>query len=303
MGSNGQNFSLQVDTGSSDFVRSYPIKGTLVLTVLLQWIASVSCSSTACAGSKGRQYDPSVSGISTAEQFSIQYLAGAVSGPIYWDTVQVGGYTIGSQALGMYLWSSPLPAHFIDASPLTAAAMSVDSEPLEHEFNGILGLALPLNSLIAHAITPVTGNGRDGAPFSSNLFGITPASSAPSSRFFSVSLSRPGSSAVPSLLGIGRHPAQLVPDPSRVTYSTVVPQKEGILFWEVEVHAITIYINGSPMAVQIDHPRSGNAYPTAVLDTGVPFILTSTNVANGIYGALGIGPAADGQCKNIHFRS
>lgn len=195
------------------------------------------------------------------------------------------------------------PPHLIDASSLTAAATSVDSEPLEHDFNGILGLALPLNSLIAHTIPPVTGDARDGAPFSSNLFGMAPASSAPSSRFFSISLSRPGSTAVPSLLGIGRHPAELVPDPSRVIYSTVVPQKMGILFWEVEVDAITLYVDGSPMVVQIDHPRSGNAYPTAVLDTGVPFILTSTNVANGIYGALGIGPAADGQCKNIHRQS
>jgi hypothetical protein len=31
----------------------------------------------------------------------------------------------------------------------------------------------------------------------------------------------------------------------------------------------------------------------------VPFILTSTSVANGIYGALGIGPASDGQCEHV----
>jgi hypothetical protein len=180
-----------------------------------------------------------------------------------------------------------------------AAATSVDSEPLEHGFNGILGLALPTNSIIAHAITPVTGNSRDGAPFSSNLFGITPAGSAPSSRFFSLSLSRPGSSAVPSQLGIGRHPSELVPNPSKLEYSAVVSQTQGTSFWEVEVHAITLYVNGSPHSISLSHPRSGNAYPTAVLDTGVPFILTSTSVANGIYGALGIGPASDGQCKHV----
>lgn len=32
-----------------------------------------------------------------------------------------------------------------------------------------------------------------------------------------------------------------------------------------------------------------------MLDSGVPFILTGTAIANGIYGALGIGPASDGQ--------
>ncbi|KAH9959375.1 aspartic peptidase domain-containing protein [Russula compacta] len=258
VGSNSQNFSLQVDAGSSDL-----------------WIASTSCSSTACGGTKGRQYDPSVSGNTTGSQFSIQYLAGEVSGPIYWDQVQLGGYTLNNQAL--------------------AAATNVASEPLEHEFNGVLGLAPPSDSVIAHSITPVTGDSRDGAPFASNLFGITPASSAPSARFFSFALSRPGSSTVPSLLGIGRHPSELVPDPSKVKYTTVASQPQGTLFWEVSVRAITLYVNGSPHSINLSHPRSGNTYPTAVLDSGVPFILTSTNVANGIYGALGIGPAADGQ--------
>ncbi|KAH9015762.1 aspartic peptidase domain-containing protein [Lactarius deliciosus] len=253
-----QNFSLQVDTGSSDL-----------------WIASTSCSSDACSGSKGRQYDPSVSGIAAGYDFSITYLAGEVTGPVYWDQLQVGGYNLSNQAL--------------------AAATTVDSEPLEYEFDGILGLALPLNSIIAHHIAPIDGNGRDGAPFSSNLFGITPVDSAPASRFLSLSLSRPGSSAVPSLLGIGRHPSELVPDPSKIQYSTLVSEHQGILFWEAEVRAITVYVNGTMLPVELGHSRSGNVFPVAVLDSGVPFILAATNIANGIYGALGIGPAADGQ--------
>ncbi|KAI9452911.1 aspartic peptidase domain-containing protein, partial [Russula earlei] len=196
--------SVQSTTGSSDL-----------------WIASTSCSSAACAGSKGRQYDPSASGVTTKSNFVIQYLAGKVS-----------GYSIDNQAL--------------------ASATSVDSEPLEREFNGILGLALPQNSLIAQLIPPVTGDGPDGATFSSNLFGITPVNSTPSA---------------PSLLGIGRHPSQLVPDPSQVKYSAVV-----------EVHAITLYVNGSPLSVNLDHPRSGNLFPTAVIDSGVPFILAEDYV-------------------------
>ncbi|KAH9992914.1 aspartic peptidase domain-containing protein [Russula vinacea] len=260
VGSNNQNFSLQVDTGSSDL-----------------WIASTSCSTTACAGTKGRQYDPSISGIATQSNFSIQYLAGNVSGPIYWDEVQFGGYTIGDQAL--------------------AAATNIQSEPLEHEFNGILGLALPSNSLIAHSITPVTGNGRDGAPFTSNLFGITTVGSAPSARFLSFTLSRPGSSAIPAQLGIGRHPSQIVPDPSRVNYSTLVQDRQGTgtLFWEVQIRAVTLYVNGSAKSVNLGNSRSGNPLPTAILDTGVPLILATSTIANGIYGALGIGPASDGQ--------
>lgn len=40
--------------------------------------------------------------------------------------------------------------------------------------------------------------------------------------------------------------------------------------------------------------------PTAVVDSGMPIILASVEIANGIYGALGIGPASDGQCELIH---
>ncbi|KAI0262399.1 aspartic peptidase domain-containing protein [Gloeopeniophorella convolvens] len=257
VGTNNQNFSLQVDTGSSDL-----------------WIASTSCSSSACSGSKGRQYDPSASGVNSGIQFNINYLAGEVIGPIYWDQLQLGGYSIDNQAL--------------------AAATTVNSEPLEHEFDGILGLALPLNSIIAQTIPPVNGNGRDGAAFASNLFGITPVDTAPASRFLSMSLSRPGSDAIPSLLGVGRHPSEIVSDPSKITYSTLVQEREGILFWEAEVRTITVYVNGTALPVSLKHSRSGNVFPTAVLDSGVPVILATSDIANGIYGALGIGPAADG---------
>jgi hypothetical protein len=46
---------------------------------------------------------------------------------------------------------------------------------------------------------------------------------------------------------------------------------------------------------------SANPYPNAILDTGVPVILTSSEIANGIYGAVGISPAGDGQCKHLFF--
>ncbi|KII90526.1 hypothetical protein PLICRDRAFT_536119 [Plicaturopsis crispa FD-325 SS-3] len=254
--SSQQNISLQVDTGSSDL-----------------WLASSSCSTSSCSGAKGYLYDSS-SSTSTGKDFDITYLSGSVSGPIVWDQVQIGGYSITNQAL--------------------AAASTVDGEPLASDFSGILGLALPRNSIIAQDIPPVTSNNPDGAAFSSNLFGITPVEQAPASRFISLSLSRPGSDRVPALLGIGRHPSELVSDPKAISYSTLVGQSSGTLFWKSDIRAITVYDNGVAKNVTLGMSTTGNVFPTAVLDTGVPTIVTTSNIANGIYGALGISPAQDG---------
>ncbi|KAJ7734565.1 aspartic peptidase domain-containing protein [Mycena maculata] len=252
-GSSPQNLSVQVDTGSSDL-----------------WFASTSCSSSACG--QEPPYDPSTA-VPTNDEFIIQYLVGNVSGPIVWDTVTVGGYSISNQAL--------------------AAANVVQSEPLSSEFSGVLGLALPANSIIAKDIPPQIGNTPDGAVWSSNLFSITPVSSAPADRFLSIALERPGSSTVPSILGIGRHPASLVPDPSQVAYDTLYePSVEGPLFWKAAVHNITVYTNTSRTAVSLGRGASG-AFPSAVLDTGVPVILTTKAVADAIYGAIGIQPSSD----------
>lgn len=256
VGSAQQNLSLQVDTGSSDL-----------------WIASKSCSTASCSSTSGRLYDPT-SSTSTNASFDINYLSGTVSGPIVWDTVQLGTYSVQDQAL--------------------AAANMVSDEPLSLDFDGILGLALPLNSLIEQAIPPATNNDPDGAPFSSNLFSMTPTSSAPSQPFFSLTFARPGSDALPSLLGIGMHPSSVVPDPSKIKYSTVVSQGVGILFWKTNLQAITVYVSGQARPVVLAESVTGAAFPTALLDSGVPFIITTSSIANGIYGALGISPASDG---------
>lgn len=47
----------------------------------------------------GKLYDPS-SSTSTGADFKLQYLEGSASGPILWDQVTVGGYSIASQAFG-----------------------------------------------------------------------------------------------------------------------------------------------------------------------------------------------------------
>ncbi|KAJ7665944.1 aspartic peptidase domain-containing protein [Mycena polygramma] len=250
-----QNLSLQVDTGSSDL-----------------WIASSSCSSSVC--DQAPRYDPQPdSAIPTGDNFAIQYLVGNVSGPIYWDTVTVGGYNVDNQAL--------------------AAADVVEDEPLESQFSGVLGLALPSNSIIAQQILPGVGDAPDGAVWTSNLFGITPLSVAPAARFLSIALERPGSAAVPSILGIGRHPAALVPDPSLISYSTLYePSSIGPMFWKASVRGVTVYTNSSRMPIPLGRGASG-VFPSAVLDTGVPVILTTKAVADAIYGAIGVDPAAD----------
>ncbi|RDB20409.1 Pepsin A [Hypsizygus marmoreus] len=257
IGDGKQKLSLQVDTGSSDL-----------------WVTSRTCTSSLCGQAGGHTYDPSAA-INTGVQFSINYLQGSVSGPVVWDKVEVGGYSIENQAL--------------------AAADTIANEPISSGFNGILGLALPLNSIIAEHIPPVTNNAPDGAAWASNLFSITPISSAPSARFLSLSLSRPGSDRIPSLLGIGRHPAAIVSDPSAIRYSTLVSERSGTLFWKVGVRAITVYVEGEARPIALGRSNSGSVFPTAVLDSGVPLILTTQAVANGIYGAIGISPASDGQ--------
>ncbi|KAF8805892.1 acid protease [Phlegmacium glaucopus] len=256
LGDKNQQFSLQIDTGSSDL-----------------WIASTSCSSPSCSHTKGHLYDPT-GATQTGVDFSIPYLSGSAAGPIVWDKVTIGGYTINNQAL--------------------AAANEVGSEALAPNFCGILGLALPLNSIIAYDIPPVTNNDPDGAAWASNLFSLTPISTAPSSRFLSLALSRPGSDRIPAVFGIGRHPSTLVPDPSLVQYSTVVSDKPGTLFWKVNVKAITVYVNGTARRVELERSNTGAPTPIAVLDSGVSLILTTSNIANGIYGAIGVSPASDG---------
>ncbi|KAF7322369.1 Peptidase A1 domain-containing protein [Mycena chlorophos] len=251
-----QNLSLQVDTGSSDL-----------------WVASTSCSSSSCHSTP--LYDPSVSGTGTSANFSIEYLVGSVSGPIYWDTVTVGNYSIANQAL--------------------AAANEVNNEPLTSDFSGIIGLALPADSFIAQQIPPQVGDTPDGAVWASNLFSITPDGAAPAAPFLSLALERPGSATIPSVLGIGRHPAAVISDPSKVEYDMLyAPTADGPLFWKAAVRAITVYTETTTTQVQIGRGASGTAYPAAVLDTGMPVILTTTTVADQIYGALSISQSKDG---------
>ncbi|KAH8120626.1 acid protease [Phellopilus nigrolimitatus] len=262
VGQANQTLQVQVDTGSSDL-----------------WIASKSCSSAPCTNNKPKLYDPS-SSTNAPATFDISYLSGEVDGPIVWDKFVLGGYEIDSQAL--------------------AAASTVVNETLGPQFSGILGLALPKDSVIAKDIPPVTDSVPDGATVTSNLFGITPASEAPAQFFYSLLLGRPGSSRIPSVLGIGRHPSSaLLPEgptiePADVAYSSLLSESDGIHFWKVELRALTVYVNGTAKKVNIGRSVTGNIFPEAILDSGVPYIISTPAIANGVWGALGIGPATDG---------
>lgn len=126
---------------------------------------------------------------------------------------------------------------------------------------------------------------------------------APVARFISFLLERPGSTTIPSLLGIGRHPSNFVPDPSQVHYSNIISGGNGATFWETSVTAITVYVDGDRREVDITPSGTDSGFPTAVLDTGVPVILMTSTIANGIYGALDIHPAQDKNCECLRLSS
>lgn len=57
-----------------------------------------------------------------------------------------------------------------------------------------------------------------------------------------------------------------------------------------------MYVNGTTRPIQLGMSKSGAASPSAILDSGTPVIITTTAVANAIYGAIGISPSSDGMC-------
>lgn len=137
VGHNNQNMSVQVDMGSSDLVRPYLPCTSINLPVCLlgsctnallpvsQWLASKQCSTSACSSTGGRLYDPST-GTSTSAQFNIDYLAGSVSGPIYWDQVTLGGVYCFESGFG-YVSVSFKKMHLLPS--LTNIVMDSYSQP------------------------------------------------------------------------------------------------------------------------------------------------------------------------------
>ena len=73
-----------------------------------QWIVSRSCSSEPCTSYSGPKLNPTISpdAKDTGATLEIQYLQGYVSGPIWWEDLILGPYTLSSQAFGtIYIYS------------------------------------------------------------------------------------------------------------------------------------------------------------------------------------------------------
>ncbi|PFH54875.1 hypothetical protein AMATHDRAFT_134385 [Amanita thiersii Skay4041] len=138
VGTPGQRFLIDFDTGSSDL-----------------WVPSASCTDTDC--SSKRRYDASSSSTSRQQSgnFSIQYGDGStVSGPVVTDTVIVAGI----KATGQFF------------SPVTTLSSSFRDDPVD----GILGLAFPALSNLHNSPFFNTAHSQGSVP--SNVFAFFLAS-------------------------------------------------------------------------------------------------------------------------------
>ncbi|CAE6417751.1 unnamed protein product [Rhizoctonia solani] len=263
--SSGATFEMQIDCGSSD-----------------TWLASSSCRSTVCQRAGTPLYGWSPTTLDSGTITDLSYLVGRVQGNIVFENIQLGNYPIANQAL--------------------LSASQVENERLTSDFVGLLGLALEFNSLFVDQF-------QDKLAFSTstvvtNLFS---SSTAPSNRTIGISLQRPGqpNSGTPSLLSIGRHPSKVVPDPSKILYSSITDGTH----WRLPITEISAWLvgdyNNTAQAYDAQPRRyiqltgstvsgSHSIWPLATIDTGGAHIISTRALANAFWGAFGIGPAADG---------
>ncbi|KIY74456.1 acid protease [Cylindrobasidium torrendii FP15055 ss-10] len=274
VGSNNQQIFVQIDSGSSDL-----------------WIASSTCSSSSCpTNGKAPLFDSSSSESFTPNgtPLTIQYLVGEADGTINWDRVKLNfgsddddTWAIGHQA-------------FVLANHLV-------NEPLSEHFSGVLGMAPDGGSRISLQIPATSSDSPDGAAWTSNIF----ASSGldPREEFVSIMLSRlDGGVLTPqagSLMSIGTLPSEKwypkfwTDDDhtlANITYTQPLSsmneqgQNVGTVLWRIFVESLQV--QDQDVALPLG--------TTVILDTGVPTILAPKAIANGIYGALNIGPGNDG---------
>ncbi|KAL1749357.1 hypothetical protein FB107DRAFT_252909 [Schizophyllum commune] len=121
-------------------------------------------------------------------------------------------------------------------------------------------------------------------------------------------LERPGSDRFPSILGLGTHPSseQLrLPDgkdvESSLSYLGLSADESGELLFKVQLAGIDAH----PSTIQTPDAGTNQNNLTsdtallgaplrAVFDSGIPLILTTSTIANAVYGAVGVGPGSDG---------
>ena len=92
----------------------------------------------------------------------------------------------------------------------------------------------------------------------------------------------------------------MISDPSKIEYDGIISASfKGPLWWQAGLSAITVLVDGAvkPIDLPASVTNADGGKQNVILDSGVPIIITTQQIANAIYGALGIGPASDGNCE------
>ncbi|KAJ6618353.1 aspartic peptidase domain-containing protein [Mycena sp. CBHHK59/15] len=235
-----QPFDVVLDTGSSDL-----------------WVASTVCEEPDCLAVP--RYSPAASStlVQTGIPFTLDYLEGAVTGEIAYDTVSLGAYQVQSQ---------------IFALAATTAALGLASTAT----SGILGLCFPSTAAI-----PATA----GVTLLENLLSSI---SEPENRFFAFHLGRDSGRDDPSSsFTIGVLDPVLAPDSDQITVSNVSRTGPAYDYWKLPLLRLTLA--GSPFALSRSRVP-GAQTPIAVLDSGTTVVLGPTADVDALY--LLLGPAA-----------
>lgn len=224
----------------------------------------------------------------TDTAIGLNYQTGSVAGNVFWEQVTFGSFSIGWQAF--------------------VAASTVYNEDLGGgNFGGLIGLAFPQNSIILSKIPAGTSSQPDGATFLDNLFGS--GASAPSQRFFSLSLERREDVRTASTFGIGALSTRVCPGQCSPNYVQVIPSpnlgKTGFLYWRVQIDNIkatkfadekngagptTTNITLGPS--QVDSTRRT---PLAIVDSGgLATLVGNKAFADNIYAPFGVKASSDG---------
>jgi hypothetical protein len=238
---------------------------------------------------------------------NLTYQSGHAAGEVYWDEVQIG-VTIPQIESALNGTGGGGANGFDVGYQAFVAANDVGNEDLSGgQFSGVLGLALPANSVILNQLGGSTSGAPDGAPFLDNLFGS--GVNAPQGRYFSLSLERVGDTRTKSSLGIGTFDNSLCPAPCIPNYSSIVTSSAGPLYWRIPLQGITAFTwpsgqapsNTSSTSTTIKLPSSsvtGQSYPVAVLDSGgYQVLMGDKSVVDAIYAVFGGSQASDGNCK------
>ena len=268
-----QTLNLQVDLGSSDL-----------------WVASDTCTSSDCK-STSQLFNASQS-LDSGSSASLTFQSGSASGEIYWEEITLGNFTIGYQAM--------------------VVADTVTDEDLSGgNYSGVLGLALPANSVIYSEIGGTTGSSPDGATFLDNLFGM--GQSAPTERLFSLALARLEDVRTTSFLGIGAIYSSYCPSPCQPPYSPIISQPNlgvtGYTHWRIQLESMSATTwsdaqNGvgnttTALSLGASLVDTSKGSPIAVLDSGgMQILVGSKTYADTIYGAYGVSASSDGLCES-----